>query len=141
MSIVRPFALVAVCLFLVGCEQAAPKPTAEDAEAIKKVGNARTTTETLFRICELYKGQNGQYPDKFEDLATKPEGDAGKKWGGPYVFEGKLPKDPWGQNYVIERNGDEVIIFSLGPDGKPKTSDDVIRKPEAAPAPADEAKK
>lgn len=141
MSSLRPFALMAVCLLLVGCETAAPKSTAEDAEAIKKVSNARNATETLYQICQLYKGQNGQYPDKFEDLATKPEGDAGKKWSGPYVFEGKLPKDPWGQNYVIERSGEEVAIFSMGPDGKPKTTDDVIRKEEAAPAAADEAKK
>ncbi|MFN9344742.1 MAG: type II secretion system protein GspG [Planctomycetota bacterium] len=141
MSSVRPFAFLAVCLFLAGCQQAAPKTTAEDAEAIKKVSNARKTTETLFQICELYKGQNGQYPDTFEDLATKPEGDAGKKWSGPYVFDGKLPKDPWGQNYVIERSGEKVLIFSTGPDGKAKTADDVIRKEEAAPAATEEAKK
>ncbi len=144
MPIHRLFAMVAVCLLLSGCESAKPPSTEADAEAVKKVSNARKTTETLFQICQLYKQQNDQYPDKFEDLATKPEGEAGKKWRGPYVFEGKLPKDPWGQNFVIERNGEEVAIFSVGPDGQAKTADDVVREVPPAAAngeAADEEKK
>lgn len=33
--------------------------------------------------------------------------------------------DPWEQDYVIECDDDDVIVFSLGPDGLPDTEDDV----------------
>lgn len=33
--------------------------------------------------------------------------------------------DPWGHDYVIACDGAEVVVRSLGPDGKDKTADDL----------------
>lgn len=34
--------------------------------------------------------------------------------------------DPWGNRYVLERDGEDVRVRSLGPDGRPGTDDDIV---------------
>jgi hypothetical protein len=34
--------------------------------------------------------------------------------------------DPWGATYTIECLGDDVVVRSAGPDGKPNTPDDLV---------------
>lgn len=73
-------------------------------------------------------------------LVEPPEDEAlAKNWDGPYLEGGKLPKDPWGSDFEYEFEPDSSDegsgtrskgdtfprIFSLGPDRKRDTSDDV----------------
>jgi general secretion pathway protein G len=73
-------------------------------------------------------------------LVEAPEDEAlAKNWDGPYIEGGKLPKDPWGSDFEYEyetesteegteaKTGTETVplIFSIGPDRKRDTSDDV----------------
>lgn len=37
----------------------------------------------------------------------------------------RLEKDPWGRAYLLRRDGDDVVVFSRGPDGKERTWDDI----------------
>ncbi len=78
-------------------------------------------------------------------LISPPEDEAlAKKWDGPYIEGGKLPKDPWGSSFKYEyvtdvsasnssdskaATSDFPRIFSLGPDRQPGTSDDISNVP------------
>jgi general secretion pathway protein G len=59
------------------------------------------------------------------------EGSSNSNWQGPYIKADKLPKDPWGSAYRYEYPGQnnkigEPDIWSLGPDRKDNTEDDIV---------------
>jgi len=62
----------------------------------------------------------GYYPESLEDLVTAPS-DC-EEWGPQsYLKNGKIPKDPWGQNfrYVYDESKESYVITSFGADRKP----------------------
>jgi general secretion pathway protein G len=74
-----------------------------------------------------YEIDCGFYPRSLNDLLVQP-GDA-KNWRGPYLDGTQLPVDPWGNPYVYyypgKRNANGYDLFSVGPDGKEGTDDDI----------------
>jgi len=77
---------------------------------------------------DAYEVDNGFYPkgkNGLGDLVTQPR-DA-KNWRGPYLD--KLPTDPWGNAYIYEypgkHNPSSYDLYSVGPDGKGGTEDDI----------------
>ena len=74
-----------------------------------------------------YEVDNGSYPKSLQDLLQQPIG--ATKWHGPYFDPPKLPVDPWGHKYFYEypgkHNTNSYDLFSAGPDGKPRTDDDI----------------
>jgi hypothetical protein len=36
-----------------------------------------------------------------------------------------LTADPWGHDLVMECDGTKFVVYSVGPDGKPDTADDI----------------
>jgi len=75
---------------------------------------------------DLYEVDVGRYPQALEALVTRPSEDAA--WRGPYLRRG-LPKDPWGNAYQYRfpgtMNMDSYDLFSLGPDQRMGTADDI----------------
>ena len=76
-----------------------------------------------------YKLAMGRYPTTEEGLNAllkAPEGTE-DRWAGPYVRD--IPKDPWGNDYQYAcpstRSRDAYDIWSMGPDGKNNTDDDI----------------
>ena len=68
-----------------------------------------------------------------DDEAESLDGDSGgnSNWQGSYLKSDSLPKDPWGTAYRYEFPGQnnkvgEPDIWSLGPDRKDNTADDVV---------------
>ena len=62
----------------------------------------------------------GYYPESLEDLVSQP-GDCGE-WGPqPYLKNGKIPKDPWNQDfrYEYDEDNDRPIVISYGADRRP----------------------
>jgi len=75
-----------------------------------------------------FEVDNGYYPkgkNGLGDLVQQPR-DA-KNWHGPYLD--KLPTDPWSNPYVYEypgkHNASSYDLYSVGPDGKAGTEDDI----------------
>jgi general secretion pathway protein G len=69
--------------------------------------------------------------DEEDDGMEEEEGSSNSNWQGPYIKSDKLPKDPWGSAYRYEYPGQnnkigEPDIWSLGPDRKDNTTDDVV---------------
>jgi general secretion pathway protein G len=92
----------------------------EEAKRLK----ARMQIEALETALKLYKLDNGVYPDTEQGLQALVEQPAAgaipQKWReGGYLEKGRLPKDPWGNDFVYLSpgvNGDYDII-SYGADG------------------------
>ncbi len=101
-----------------------PKIMEEPGKA--KQAKARIQIASLETALKLYKLDNGRYPTTeqgLEALVQMPEtGMIPKKWrDGGYLEKGKLPQDPWKNDFVYlspGANGDFDII-SYGADGTP----------------------
>jgi len=98
----------------------------EEAKRLK----AKMTIESLETALKLYKLDNGMYPDTeqgLQALIEKPEtGTLPKKWKkGGYLEKGKLPQDPWGNEFIYLSPGThgEYDIISYGTDGVPGGDD------------------
>jgi len=66
-----------------------------------------------------------------EGMDEEGGGESNSNWQGPYIKTDKQPKDPWGTAYRYEFPGQnnklgEPDIWSLGPDRKDNTSDDIV---------------
>jgi general secretion pathway protein G len=87
---------------------------------------ARIQIESLETALKLYKLDNGSYPSTeqgLQALVEPPEvGNLPGRWReGGYLEKGKVPKDPWDNEYVYLCPGahDDYDIISYGADGEP----------------------
>ena len=94
----------------------------EEAKQLK----AKMQIESIETALKLYKLDNGNYPDTeqgLQALVEQPEtGNVPKKWReGGYLEKGRVPKDPWGNDFVYLSPGvqGEYDLISYGADGVP----------------------
>ncbi|MCD4763547.1 MAG: type II secretion system major pseudopilin GspG [Desulfobacterales bacterium] len=85
---------------------------------------ARLDIASLETAIKLYKLDNGMYPGTeqgLQALVAQPEtGTLAKKWRkGGYLEKNRVPKDPWGNEYIYLCPGvnDDYDIISYGADG------------------------
>ena len=93
----------------------------EDARVTK----AKIEISNLEQALELYYLDNSVYPSTDQGLRALIEmpdsGDVPENWkAGGYLAKSKLPKDPWGNEYVYAAPGthnEDYDLYSLGKDG------------------------
>jgi general secretion pathway protein G len=92
----------------------------EEAKQLK----AKVQIESIETALKLYKLDNGMYPSTeqgLQALTELPEIEPQpKNWRqGGYLEKGRVPKDPWGNEFVYLSPGvnDDYDIFSYGADG------------------------
>jgi general secretion pathway protein G len=102
----------------------APKLMGRPEEA--KQVRAKMDIAALETALKLYKLDSGIYPgteQSLQALVQRPEsGVIPKKWRqGGYLEKGKVPKDPWGNDYIYLSPGlkGDLDIISYGADGVP----------------------
>jgi general secretion pathway protein G len=102
----------------------APKIMSRPEEA--KQVKARMDIQNLETALKLYKLDNGSYPTTeqgLQALVEKPEtGVVPPKWKeGGYLEKGRVPSDPWGNDFVYLSPGlqGDFDIISYGSDGVP----------------------
>jgi general secretion pathway protein G len=102
----------------------APKLMGRPEEA--KQVRAKMDIAALETALKLYKLDSGIYPGTeqgLQALVQRPEtGVIPKKWRqGGYLEKGKVPKDPWGNDYIYLSPGlkGDMDIISYGADGVP----------------------
>lgn len=64
----------------------------------------------------------GNYPQSLNELRRSNQ----KGWDGPYLKK-DVPKDPWGNDYILQTpgpDGSAFLIKSLGSDGQPGGTED-----------------
>ena len=98
----------------------------EEARRMK----ARVQMESVETALRLYKLDNGIYPSTEQGLQALIEapavGELPRAWRkGGYLEKGKMPKDPWGHEYVYLSPGlhDDFDLVSYGADGQPGGED------------------
>ncbi len=98
----------------------------EEARRMK----ARVQMESVETALRLYKLDNGIYPSTEQGLQALVEapavGELPRAWRkGGYLEKGKVPKDPWGHEYVYLSPGlhDDFDLVSYGADGQPGGED------------------
>jgi len=99
----------------------------EQAKAVQ----ARVQMEGLETALKLYKLETGTYPTTeqgLQALVERPEtGNISQNWRkGGYLEKGKVPKDPWGNEFVYLSPGiqGDYDIISYGADGVPGGEDE-----------------
>ena len=107
----------------------APKIMSRPGEA--RQVKARLDIQNLETALKLYKLDNANYPGTeqgLQALVEMPEtGIIPKKWKkGGYLEKGKVPKDPWGNDFVYLSPGlkGDFDIISYGADGVPGGEDE-----------------
>ena len=91
----------------------------------------RLDIQNLETALKLYKLDNGSYPSTeqgLQALVEMPEtGTVPKKWKkGGYLEKGRIPKDPWGNDFIYLSPGlqGDFDIISYGADGVPGGEDE-----------------
>ena len=88
-----------------------------------RIVKAKQDLRTLEGALNLYKLDNFNYPNTdqgLEALVTKPAGQPEAKNWKKNGYMKKLPKDPWGNEYLFLSPGPngEIDIFTYGSDGR-----------------------
>jgi general secretion pathway protein G len=106
-----------------------PKIMGRPGEA--KQVKAKVDIAALETALKLYKLDNGTYPateQGLQALVEKPEtGNVPRKWReGGYLEKGKVPKDPWSNDFLYLSPGvhGDFDIISYGLDGVPGGEDE-----------------
>ena len=94
----------------------------DEAKQVK----ARVQIESLETAIKLYKLDSGMYPTTeqgLQALVEQPQtGTLPKKWRkGGYLEKGRVPKDPWGNEFIYLSPGahGDYDIIAYGADGVP----------------------
>jgi general secretion pathway protein G len=126
--------MAAICLgAIAGCgarRQAMTRSRAVGAQQLLKM---------LENALEIYRLQIGHYPTAdeggLEALFKKPaftNERLSQSWAGPYVERFPI-KDPWGNNLMYKQTEEDgragFVVWSVGPDGKDGTEDDITSQP------------
>ncbi len=75
----------------------------------------RTQMDIIALALDSYRLDVGEYPASLGELLQS----SSSRWKGPYLQKGRVPKDPWGNDYVyqVKDEGRDFDLFSTG-DGK-----------------------
>lgn len=114
---------------IVGPRLLGSQKKADIKTAMAQIGNLESALKQYAADMKTFPSTE----EGLELLLSAPEDeDLAKNWAGPYIDGKKLPVDPWNHEFVYEFGTEEdteaadfPAIYSLGPDGKANTSDDV----------------
>jgi general secretion pathway protein G len=93
-----------------------PSLTGKGEEAKQKLTCVQM--KSISTALKMYKIDNSAYPstqEGFKHLADKD-----------YFEDKKVPKDPWGQDYIYTNSGDSIEILSLGANKQEGGGDDIV---------------
>ena len=88
-------------------------PKVMNALGESKSKTARIQLEELSAALDIYRLDTGNYPPSHHGLRALVERvDSIENWNGPYLKKAKLPKDPWGVDYIYRYLANTVILTS-----------------------------
>lgn len=106
-----------------------------ESEDARKIRQARQDIAPMGRLTKGIKRfhhYGGAYPETLAELIAIPKGSPHESnWKGPYVENADVLMDPWGNPYGYRSTGAELHnkssfdLWTMGPDGKDGTDDDI----------------
>ena len=116
------------CALLAGCDLGKEAVGTDSRSGVEEKGNLRAAAlqaKNLEASIKLFFLDQKQYPASLQDLVDRPADlSADARWS-PYLV-GPVPLDPWENEFYYAPEGEGgFTLFSLGPDGKPGTADDI----------------
>jgi general secretion pathway protein G len=126
----RGFTLIEimVVIVIIGILVAVVAPNVINRPEQARIAKAKLDITSLENAFDMYKADNYQYPSTdqgIEALVKKPSGSPQPRNYSRGGYIKKLPKDPWGKDYVYLNPGihGEIDIYSFGPDQQPSDDD------------------
>jgi general secretion pathway protein G len=107
---------IMVVVFILGLlvTLVAPRIIGRTDEA--RVVKAKADIKAIEEAANMFKLDNGFYPSSAEGLAALVQAPPrAKKWN-PDGYLSKVPIDPWGNEYIYQSDGRNVVVLSLGAD-------------------------
>jgi len=86
------------------------------------IAATRTSIQAIGTAIDTYEVDNGIYPASLQSLLTKGNE---SNWNGPYMKDGRMPKDAWGNDFSYSLQSDSYKLISAGPDGQTGSADDI----------------
>lgn len=77
-----------------------------------KMRLAKSTIAQIESAANQFYALNGSYPESLEMLVIPDSA------GAKFLAHDAVPKDPWGEAFVLEVDGDELLIWTYGADGQ-----------------------
>jgi len=123
--LVLPLCCALVVVFGIGiflqAKRRNPAPKVGFSQALAHI---RTFEILLYK----YRLHVGSFPTTEQGLVALIEDPGEAGWSGPYLTQRTLPKDPWGNPYMYDREGvgrHGFYLYSWGPDEVEDTEDDI----------------
>lgn len=110
---------IVVVVAIIGLLMAAVGVSVVEVYRAARIDTAKTDIVAVHNALKTHFVKVGRYPTNQEGLAALVVS---------RVFD-KLPKDPWGHDYVYELAGERPEVRSWGPDGAAGTNDDLTAGP------------
>ncbi|MBN2381997.1 type II secretion system major pseudopilin GspG [bacterium] len=78
---------------------------------------AKAQMASIHAALDLYRLDMNQYPNNLDDLIRG----SGENWDGPYLADGKMPIDPWGNEYIysVSDGGRDFKLSCSNNNGEP----------------------
>lgn len=86
------------------------------------IAATRTSIQAIQTAIDVYETDNGVYPGSLQSLLTRG---SENNWNGPYIRDGRMPKDAWGAEFQYSARENGYELKSAGPDGQMGTGDDL----------------
>ena len=122
-TLIELMVVVIIIAALAGMVMPHVLPASEEAKRKIASGNI-ANIETALR---MYRLHHGEYPSSDAGLNILLQPSDAPDWDEPYLED--KPVDPWRQKYRYKNPGDNnprrFDLWSVGPDGKSGTEDDV----------------
>ena len=109
---------IMIVLVIVGSLMAILAPNVMRQLRSGNVRQARIQIQTLKNHLGMFYAACGFFPDSGEGLQALVEAPSNCPEWGPEPYIDKVPRDPWNNEFVYERDGSSYIVSSLGADGR-----------------------
>ncbi len=83
-----------------------------------QISSTKIQMKSLGDRLKEFRRDCGYFPESLEGLIEKPQGGKECKRYAPggYIEGGKVPQDPWDEEFIYESDGKTFTIISYGPD-------------------------